>query len=1458
MQRHHSNPRWLHVFFLFLIMSTAFSYSFAQQKQTALSMAELRQKARQERERIAAIEKRHSKKLTYHNGRLAAANEILVKFKAASKKTNRESVHAGLNSRVVKRFATRNLMLVKYPAKTSLDEALSYYRSRGDVEYAEPDYLIQLPQLQKSKKAPMSASGSNIVTPAASQYFPNDPMFSEQWALHNTGQNGGVNGEDINGPEAWMIEKGSSDVIVAIIDTGVDYNHEDLVNQMWQNTAELNGNPGEDDDGNGYIDDIYGINAINGTGNPLDDNKHGTHCAGIVAAEQDNSLGISGIAPGVKIMALKFLDQYGDGYTSDAIECTEYASEMGASIINNSWGGGGHHTVLYDVIKDFDGLVACAAGNDDRSNDDWDHFPSSYDLDNILAVISTDKWQRLSWLSNYGEFSVDVGAPGYFILSTVPGNSYEMLSGTSMATPYAVGVAALLLSRNPGYSAADLKGILLSTGDSLTEISEKCSSGKRVNAYNSLVLANLPPQANNVTIDGVIEVGETITANYQYSDQENNPEGDTIFHWYMTGDNDGNRLKRMDISTKSFTLQPEHGDKYLKVEVIPVASSGTAQGSPSFSALSTKVVTDMPVVDSGKIFVNSQNYAQATAMAWINSGTAIEEQGFYFSKSHNVTTSSSKAVAYHVELNTLFAQLDNLESNTKYYFRSFATNSHGTTLGDVKSFTTLADDDSLRTKIYSTRHNRRSYFGGTVDVCGDEIMVSGMFKPEEGGFPNGCAIEMFKRDARGKVSFKQIIYPFYGNFTVPIYNSAKIDGTWMMVGYDNSNEIKVYKKHQASGNYYSHSTITLPSNGGDYCNSLEIAGDLAFIGYTYDDTAGQAAGAVYCYQYNSGSDAWEYKDIITASDPLISPFYGARFSYHNDRILISAYNHTEEGTNQSSGKAYWYQYNNNTWEEVLTLKRPSGDYHDQLGVGVALNGNFSVVGIPGDDSNGERSGEIDIYRVDPDSGDWEEWQIFRAQKPGDNFSNSFGNALKLTDRLLAVGSGDYLDQGAVFTFVLDQSMDKWVPYKTLVPDVDSKDVAFGVFVDYDSDILGVGAHQEPDPHVDNYSYGTAYLFEIKLSNFAPVAGDLNLAGDPFAGDELTASYSYSDYDDDPEGISQIRWHLADDASGTNSAVISGANSLNYKLSESEEGKFMCFSVVPVAQSGTSPGTQVFSSWSGPVIIRRGSLQIHIIPEEANNAGAMWRRVGTTEWKSSGDVEELILAGNYQVEFKEITGWEKPAILDVTIEHNVTFQHSAQYTAGALAIAASDIKCEPGAAGEIEITINNGDGIGSFSFDLIFDPDYISFEGPAGRGDSVPLDYTFIVESVNSSTLRVTAEAPTGTSLLNGAGTLANIFFKLSDDAETEEKYSISFINVSGDLDSALTKDGSIEALDCVIDRDINCDGAVTPGDALLVLKHYLGTELLTDSCMVNKADVNRDGNITPGDALQVLMEYLSK
>lgn len=395
---------------------------------------------------------------------------------------------ADYNGQVIRGLGMEGLVLIQTEHEVEQAAFMQGLLDSGYVKYVQPNAVLE-----------------NQAT------TPNDASFLNTWGLNNTGQfNGSVADADIDAPEAWDMSTGSSDVVVGIIDTGVKWDHVDLVNNMWTNPGEIAGN-GIDDDGNGFIDDIHGYDFVNNDGNPMDDHGHGTHVAGTVSADGNNGIGVAGVSWNSQIMALKFMASSGSGSTSDAVRAINYATMMktqyGVNILVtcNSWGGGGYSSSLYNAIvanRDAGMLFMAAAGNDATNNDSGPHYPSSYDVNNIIAVASTDWADHLSSFSNYGATSVDIAAPGSNIYSTTFNGAYGYMSGTSMATPQVAGLAALAWSYSPQSTWQEIKTAILTGGDTLAVLNNKVATGKRINAYNTLnLLTPAEPESNIIVRD---------------------------------------------------------------------------------------------------------------------------------------------------------------------------------------------------------------------------------------------------------------------------------------------------------------------------------------------------------------------------------------------------------------------------------------------------------------------------------------------------------------------------------------------------------------------------------------------------------------------------------------------------------------------------------------------------------------------------------------------------------------------------------------------------------------------------------------------------------------------------------------------------------------------------------------------------------------------------------------------
>jgi subtilisin family serine protease/sugar lactone lactonase YvrE len=435
-----------------------------------------------------------------------APGEVLVKFRAGTKAADKEAARAAMVAvsagsgatpggptagsaapGAVKRWTFHSgAEHWRLPPGLSTEQAVARLAARADVEYAEPNYRVMADRL------------------------PDDPRLAEQYALHNTGQTGGVAGADIDALRAWNVATGDRVVVVGIIDSGIDAAHPDLAANLYTNPGEIPDN-GLDDDGNGFVDDVHGWDFANDDNDPFDDAGHGTHVAGILGAATDNGTGVAGINWRVSILPMKFLGQDGSGYTADAVRAIDYSTIMGARVLNNSWGGGAYSRTLIDAIGAAGTagiLFVAAAGNDAEDGDLHPHFPASYALPNVIAVAATDSSDALAQFSNWGASSVLLGAPGVSILSTFPGGGYRSYSGTSMATPMVVGALALLLAAEPGLSMDGLRARLAAAVDPVPALAGRTITGGRLNVFRMLATPDgVPPGA--ITDLAVVATGSS-------------------------------------------------------------------------------------------------------------------------------------------------------------------------------------------------------------------------------------------------------------------------------------------------------------------------------------------------------------------------------------------------------------------------------------------------------------------------------------------------------------------------------------------------------------------------------------------------------------------------------------------------------------------------------------------------------------------------------------------------------------------------------------------------------------------------------------------------------------------------------------------------------------------------------------------------------------------------------------
>jgi subtilisin family serine protease len=409
--------------------------------------------------------------------RVFRGEEVVVSFptlgkgfsaRASAKVTN---LNPGVGTRLAKNLSQGQLGVFSFPAAVGT-------RATGPVEIKNSDIDTICASIRAANpRVDLTCEANSIVE---ANIVPNDTQYGALYGMTR-----------ISAPSAWDISTGSTSVTVAVVDTGIDYNHPDLVDNIGTNSREVPNN-GVDDDGNGYVDDYYGYDFSNNDSNPIDDHYHGTHCAGTVGAKGNNGRGVAGVAWTVKLLPVKVLNSSGSGTSASVAAGITYAVRRGAKVVSLSLGSPSYSSTIENAVitaRNAGVLVVAAAGNDSQNTDVYPNYPSALTQDNILAVAASTSSDSFAYFSNYGATSVDLAAPGDSILSTYISGQYAYASGTSMATPHVAGMAALLLAVNPNLSYSSLRSILIGTVDTIPSMTGKLVSGGRANLYKAVLQA---------------------------------------------------------------------------------------------------------------------------------------------------------------------------------------------------------------------------------------------------------------------------------------------------------------------------------------------------------------------------------------------------------------------------------------------------------------------------------------------------------------------------------------------------------------------------------------------------------------------------------------------------------------------------------------------------------------------------------------------------------------------------------------------------------------------------------------------------------------------------------------------------------------------------------------------------------------------------------------------------------
>ncbi|HRI43020.1 MAG TPA: S8 family serine peptidase [Fimbriimonadaceae bacterium] len=545
-----------------------------------------------------------------------APGVVLVEFAPEASPRDRARLVASLGFELDPRVDSPYFARLVSPTLVDIGEAVARLRASHLVRIAEPDWI-----------------GHVLET------IPNDPRFPEMWGLRNTGQSGGLAGADIHATGAWDIQRGNPQLKVAVIDTGVSYNHVDLSPNIWVNPGEIPNN-GIDDDGNGRIDDIHGYDFVNNDGNPADDHGHGTHCSGTIGAAGNNGIGVTGICWNVTLIAIKAFNASGQGLITNAVLAIDYARQNGARIMSNSYAFNVQSAILLEAIRRAQnaGIVFVAgAGNNGQNSDLTPLFPAGFSplLDNVIAVGASDRNDNKAGFSNYGAKSVDLFAPGVDILSTYPVNFYLLGSGTSMATPHVAGAAALLVSQFPSESPIQIRERIRAQADRIPSLAGLSIAG-RLNIDRSI-------RALRVEVRGTVELldwegnptDETVTITFlsneqsveQWSGVPLGPSGEFVVDTSLSGPHEvvvqGQHwlaqrwpapvvLGVANVSNLSFELTNGdcNGDNEVDIGDYSLVSIafGTAPGEPGWDARAD--LSGDEVVDIGDFAILSMNFGR--------------------------------------------------------------------------------------------------------------------------------------------------------------------------------------------------------------------------------------------------------------------------------------------------------------------------------------------------------------------------------------------------------------------------------------------------------------------------------------------------------------------------------------------------------------------------------------------------------------------------------------------------------------------------------------------------------------------------------------------------------------------------------------------------------------------------------------------------------------------------------
>lgn len=809
---------------------------------------------------------------------------------------------------------------------------------------------------------------------------PNDTLYraGDMWALRNDGsRSGSIEGVDIGAEEGWEIRAAAAGVVVAVVDTGVRYTHEDLSANMWVNALEIEGN-GIDDDGNGYVDDIHGINALYAPtlsigGDPNDDNGHGTHVAGTLGAVGNNGIGITGVAWDVQLMALKFLGEAGDGMDSDAIKCIDYAIENGAHIINSSWGGEGVNKALEEAVSranEAGVIFVAAAGNGGDDLDVEVFYPAGIDLPNVVAVGNHDHGDKVHPSSNYGKQTIDLMAPGTRIqsISHLRDSSYRIKTGTSMATPHVSGILALVKAEYPEEDSARLIERLLQGAVAVDQYKDLVRTGARANLAGALSIEALAPSSPSMTTVFGLDGAAVLAWQHQW-----------------TGEIDGFRIERSMNGSEwevLAELAPEtrsFEDRELRLlannEYRAIAYNAHGDSLPSHRAIlnaavrgDARVILSLPQSDEGIAYGQAMDASEnVLAVGASKDDDAGEESGSVY-------------------------LYDRMPGSSWQY----------------------------RQKLIGSDVDQYDYFGYSLSVEGS-VMGVGAFGDDEGGVDTG-AVYVFEQGSLGLWREVGKLKPLDSSDHDRFGFSVSVHGNRLAASARddddrgaNSGSVYLFER-DGLGRWIQEAKLLLPNDSerAYFGWSLALGEEVLAVGAKGDDESGVDAGAVYVYRYAGGH--WALEQKIAPENLSSYDGFGMSMDFDGDSIAVGAPN--RDSGEVDSGSVFLYRWNGSRWalNEMFEALEPERGGH--FGWDLAVDGNrVAAVGL----RNGESDTIAHVFEENA-LGDWEnEKALF-----GKNVVPIIGRSVALSEGVVSAGNADAGELQSLY----------WVPDSLLSLDVE--------------------------------------------------------------------------------------------------------------------------------------------------------------------------------------------------------------------------------------------------------------------------------------------------------------------------------------------------------------------------------------------------------------------------------------